>query len=48
MIADAKIAIDYLPEPLLEFGYGQTGADPREGLFLFGPLWMNGSLFLCV
>lgn len=38
MIADAKITIDYLPEPLLEFGYGQIGADPREGLFLFGPL----------
>src|SRR5580700_9111190 len=25
-------------EPTLQFGYGQTSVDPRDGLFLFGPL----------
>lgn len=28
----------FLEEPELLFGYGQTSRDPREGLFLFGPL----------
>ena len=27
----------FLPEPLLEFGYGQKVVYPRDGLFLFGP-----------
>lgn len=27
----------FLPEPLLEFGYGQKLVYPRDGLFLFGP-----------
>lgn len=27
-----------LSEPLLSFGYGQKMQDPRDGLFLFGPL----------
>lgn len=27
----------FLPEPFLEFGYGQKLAYPRDGLFLFGP-----------
>jgi hypothetical protein len=27
----------FLPEPLLEFGYGQKMVYPRDGLFLFGP-----------
>lgn len=30
--------VDILPEPLLEFGYGQKLAYPRDGLFSFGPL----------
>jgi hypothetical protein len=30
--------LDYLPEPLLEFGLGQRVEDPRDGLTLFGPL----------
>lgn len=30
--------IEYVPEPLLEFGYGQSLDDPKQGLFLFGPL----------
>jgi hypothetical protein len=30
--------IDHLDEPLLEFGYGQRLKDPKDGLFLFGPL----------
>jgi hypothetical protein len=38
MSSNIPIAIEYLTEPVLEFGYGQTGSDPREGLFLFGPL----------
>ena len=27
----------FLPEPFLEFGYGQKLVYPRDGLFLFGP-----------
>ncbi len=27
-----------LPEPMLQFGYGQKMEDPRDGLTLFGPL----------
>jgi len=27
-----------LSEPSLQFGFGQTNPDPRDGLFLFGPL----------
>ncbi len=27
----------FLPEPLLEFGYGQKMVYPRDGLYLFGP-----------
>lgn len=30
--------LDYIDEPLLEFGHGQRLKDPRDGLFLFGPL----------
>src|SRR5947208_882787 len=30
--------IDYIPEPFLEFGYRQRMKDPKDGLFLFGPL----------
>ena len=30
--------IDVLSEPQLEFGYGQRQEDPRNGLFLFGPV----------
>jgi hypothetical protein len=30
--------IDVLPEPKLEFGFGQRQEDPRNGLFLFGPI----------
>lgn len=31
-------AITVLDEPLLRFGFGQSSSDPREGLFLFGPV----------
>jgi hypothetical protein len=34
-------SIRLLPEPKLEFGYGQKLEDPRNGLFLFGPLIDN-------
>jgi hypothetical protein len=30
--------IGHLDEPMLEFGYGQKLKDPKDGLFLFGPL----------
>jgi hypothetical protein len=30
--------VDYHPEPLLEFGHRQRIKDPKDGLFLFGPL----------
>lgn len=30
--------LEYLEEPLLEFGLGQAMQDPRDGLTLFGPL----------
>jgi len=30
--------LSYIDEPKLEFGYGQRLKDPRDGLFLFGPL----------
>jgi hypothetical protein len=29
--------IQVFPEPKLKFGFGQLAADPKEGLFLFGP-----------
>jgi hypothetical protein len=28
----------FLSEPELRFGFGQTSTDPKEGLFLFGPI----------
>jgi hypothetical protein len=28
----------YFSEPMLQFGHGQISDDPRDGLFLFGPL----------
>jgi hypothetical protein len=40
MIARSE-SIEVLPEPKLEFGYGQKLEDPRNGLFLFGPLVDN-------
>jgi hypothetical protein len=30
--------IDYIQEPFLEFGHSQRMKDPKDGLFLFGPL----------
>lgn len=30
--------ISVLEEPLLKFGFGQSSPDPKEGLFLFGPV----------
>ena len=34
----SKLIVGHLPEPLLEFGYGQSLDDPKQGLFMFGPL----------
>jgi hypothetical protein len=33
-----EFKVDHLPEPMLEFRYGQKLVYPRDGLFLFGPL----------
>lgn len=30
--------LTYLPEPQLEFRFGQRLAYPRDGLFLYGPV----------
>ena len=35
---EEPVALVRFEEPLIEFGYGQTTADPRDGLTLFGPL----------
>ncbi|MES2390450.1 MAG: hypothetical protein V4555_02330 [Acidobacteriota bacterium] len=35
---DMGLKMVHLPEPLLEFNYGQRMAYPRDGLFLFGPV----------
>jgi hypothetical protein len=32
----------HIPEPLLEFGHGQFGESPKDGLFLFGPIEDSG------
>src|SRR4051794_13447166 len=34
----APLKLIHLPEPKLEFMYGQTLAYPRDGLFLYGPV----------
>jgi len=34
----APLTLVHLPEPKLEFKYGQTLAYPRDGLFLYGPV----------
>jgi hypothetical protein len=33
-----SLVVRHLPEPLLEFGYGQCIEAPKDGLFLFGPI----------
>ncbi len=33
-----SLSLNHITEPLLQFGYGQSFDDPRNGLFLFGPL----------
>lgn len=33
-----SLSFHHVKEPLLEFGFGQKFDDPRNGLFLFGPL----------
>lgn len=38
MAISAPHSVDVLPEPLLQFGYSQSSPNPKEGLFLFGPL----------
>ena len=32
------LSLDYIEEPLLEFGFGQCTEYPRDGLYLFGPI----------
>jgi len=38
---DRKLA--YIKEPALEFAYGQTAEHPRDGLYMYGPLEIQGS-----
>lgn len=37
MTAETDVQLEQLVEPRLRFGFGQTMADPKDGLFLFGP-----------
>lgn len=39
----SPIKLEYLSEPKLEFGHGQELENPKDGLFLFGPLATNTS-----
>jgi hypothetical protein len=34
----SSLALTYFSEPLLRFGHSQSSDDPRNGLFLYGPL----------
>ena len=34
---ETSLPVIHIPEPPLEFSYGQTSAYPKDGLFLFGP-----------
>jgi hypothetical protein len=36
--SEQALEVIHLDEPLLEFGYGQQMAYPRDGLFLYGPV----------
>jgi hypothetical protein len=36
-LPEQSLELIYLPEPRLEFGYRQTCAHPKDGLFLYGP-----------
>src|SRR4051794_18113905 len=33
-----RLNLTHVPEPLLEFKFGQTLVYPRDGLFLYGPV----------
>jgi hypothetical protein len=35
---NGESVLDFMPEPLLQFGHGQCIEDPKDGLFAFGPL----------
>lgn len=34
---DLDVTLRHIPEPQLEFGYGQATEYPRDGLYLYGP-----------
>lgn len=36
-LAAPSLDVTYIPEPELQFGYGQTSDNPKDGLFLYGP-----------
>lgn len=38
----SQILSDHLPEPRLQFAYGQSCEHPKDGLFLFGPYDSSG------
>ena len=37
-MTDPIQGLQILTEPLLQFGHGQMLPDPKDGLFLFGPM----------
>ncbi|SUW16615.1 hypothetical protein [Brevundimonas diminuta] len=41
-MTDVIQTLQMLPEPLLQFGHGQMLPDPKDGLFLFGPMIDEG------
>ena len=41
--SETAMLLDFFEEPLLEFGYSQTSDNPRDGLFMFGPVVDSGS-----
>ena len=36
-LPEKSLLVDHLPEPLLEFAFGQGSPHPKDGLFLYGP-----------
>ena len=37
-MSDVEEQLEFLSEPMLRFGYDQCLDDPKDGLFVFGPL----------
>ena len=37
-IPEPSLRLEYIPEPLLGFGFGQRSEHPKDGLYLYGPI----------